>query len=71
MSNLAELEKEALGLSVSDREHLALAVWASLETAEGIDPEGVNIALARDEEIESGRVQPISHAEFLLRTGSK
>ena len=71
MNSLAELEKEALRLSVPEREHLALSMWASLKTARGIDPEGVEIASLHDEEIESGKIQTISHSEFLLRTGGK
>lgn len=71
MSNLAELEKEALSLSQAERAHLALTVWASLEPDEGFDPEGLGLAVSRNLEIESGQVQPITHSEFLLRTGGK
>lgn len=31
------------------------------------DPEGVAIAVHRDQEIESGAVHPISHTEFMRR----
>jgi hypothetical protein len=75
MSNLRELEKEILSLSPAEREQLAAVVWESLVSdpeAAGnreIDPEGVQLAAQRDAEIESGKIQPIDHAEFLRRTG--
>ena len=34
-----------------------------------IDPEGIQLAAQRDAEFESGKVQPIGHAEFMRRTG--
>jgi len=71
MSARGDLEKEVLSLPPSEREGIALAAWQSLETdppAE-LDPEGIALASARDAEIESGEVQPISHEEFLRRTG--
>lgn len=61
----------ALSLSQSEREHLALTVWASLESEKGFDPDGIELALSRNQEIESGQVQAISHSEFLLLTGGK
>ncbi len=67
-SNVAELEKEALNLPPRERERLALAVWESLEGVSAVDPEGIEIALHRNEEIESGTVQAIDHAEFMRRT---
>ena len=75
MSNLFELEKEALSLSPEEREQLAAIVWESLVNdpeaagSREIDPEGVQLAAQRDAEIESGKIQPIDHAEFLRRTG--
>ncbi len=74
MSNLTELEKEVLNLPPKEREHLVLAAWESLEKGSAalansaFDPEGIEIAVRRDEEIESGSVQSISHAEFMRRT---
>lgn len=75
MSTMTELEKEVLALSPTEREQLAMAAWESLATDSNalsdprIDPEGINIALERDAEIESGAVQAITHAEFMKRTG--
>ena len=75
MSKITELEKEILALPPVERERLAMATWESLVSdpkASGsreIDPEGIQLAVQRDAEIESGKVQPIDHAEFLRRTG--
>ena len=75
MSNLFELEKEALSLSPEEREQLAAIVWESLvndpEAAGNreIDPEGVQLAAQRDAKIETDRAKTIDHAEFLRRTG--
>lgn len=77
MSNLAELEKEVLNLPPQQRERLVLAAWESLEpssaalTDSAIDPEGLEIAIDRDKQIESGSVQTISHSEFMQRTGGE
>jgi hypothetical protein len=75
MRAITELEKEILALPPSERERLATVAWESLVSdpnAAGnreIDPEGIRVATQRDVEIESGKVQPIDHAEFLRRTG--
>jgi len=51
-----------------------LIVWDSLAGDDAwlsdpsTDPEGIVIARARDQEIESGQVEPLSHEEFLKRT---
>jgi hypothetical protein len=75
MSTITELEKEVLALPPAEREQLATAAWESLVSDPsalsdaGIDPEGIDIALQRDAELEAGTIQPIGHAEFLRRTG--
>ena len=52
-----------------------MAAWESLvsdpkaASNRKIDPEGIQLAVQRNAEIESGKVQPIDHAEFLRRTG--
>lgn len=75
MSTITELEKEILALPPLEREQLATAVWESLVSDPSalsdpsIDPEGIDIALLRDAELESGTIQFISHAEFRKRTG--
>ena len=75
MSTIIELEKEILALSPAERERLATVAWESLVSdpnAAGnpvIDPEGIQLASQRNADIESGKVNPIDHAEFLRRTG--
>jgi hypothetical protein len=75
MSTITELEKEVLALPPSEREQLATTAWESLVSDPcalsdpGIDPEGIDIALQRDAEIEAGTIESISHAEFMRRTG--
>lgn len=69
MNNLAEIEKSALNLSPVEREHLAITVWESLQGNAAFDSEGLELARSRNQDIESGSVKPLSHAEFLLRTG--
>lgn len=70
MSNLKELEREVLSLPPRERERLVLAMWDSLESASTVDPEGIEVALRRDAEIEAGSVEPISHSEFRRLTSS-
>ena len=75
MSAITELEKEILALSPAERERLAMVAWESLvsdpkaASNREIDPEGIQLAALRDAEFESGKVQPIGHAEFMRRTG--
>ena len=73
----AQLEREVLALPLTERAHLALAAWESLvadpafAADRALDPEGLRVAAARDRDIESGKVKPISHEEFLRRTAKK
>jgi hypothetical protein len=73
--SITELEKEVLALPAAEREQLATAAWESLVSDPsalsdyGIDPEGIEIALQRDAELDSGAIQAIGHAEFMRRTG--
>jgi len=75
MNAVIDLEREILALPAAERERIATVAWESLvddPSAAGdrnIDEEGIEIAAQRDAEIESGQVQPISHAEFLRHTG--
>jgi hypothetical protein len=64
---LQEIEREALALGESDRAALLLSLMETLP-APGSDV-GDEEALRRDEEIESGKVTPISHEEFVRRIG--
>lgn len=75
MNATLELEKQILALPAVERERLATLTWESLFNDPGIagdreiDPEGIEIAVERNAEIESGKVKPIGHAEFLRLTG--
>lgn len=75
MKTAAQLEKAVLSLPPAERAHLALAAWESLESDpvfaadRTLDPEGLALALARDREIEAGSYKPLTHEEFLERTG--
>ena len=61
-------------LPLTERAQLTLAAWESLiadpafASDRTLDPEGLKLAAARDQDIESGKVKPISHEEFLRRT---
>jgi hypothetical protein len=75
MSTITELEREVLALPPAQREQLATAAWESFVgdpgalSDPGIDPEGIELALQRDAELESGTIQTIGHSEFMKRTG--
>jgi hypothetical protein len=62
---LAEVQKQALALSESERARLAASL---LET---LPPPGTDVSdeevWEREAEMESGHVQPISHEEFVRR----
>jgi hypothetical protein len=74
MSDTAQLEKAVLNLPPSERADLALLAWESLAADPAfaadpnLDPAGIEVAMERDREIESGAVQPLSHEEFRRRT---
>ena len=73
----AQLEREVLALPLTERAQWTLAAWESLiadpafAADRTLDPEGLKLAAARDQDIESGKVKPISHEEFLRRTAKK
>ena len=75
MSNVIEIERELLGLPYAERERLALKAWESLiddgeaESDPEIDPDGIEMARSRDQELEHGETNSISEKEFRLRTG--
>ncbi len=71
MHSLTEIENEILSLSPEEREHVALTAWASLDNGPSLDPEGIDIALRRDSDIESGNAETISHAEFVKLTNDE
>ena len=62
---LQDIEQEALGLSERDRAELALVLMRTLSPreAEVTDEE----VFRRDEELETGAVEPMPHDEFVRR----
>jgi hypothetical protein len=74
MSNLSKLQKDLLRLPANEREQLALSAWSSLGRGSDpainaqLDPEGIELAMERDQQLDSGSVNAISHTEFLRRT---
>jgi hypothetical protein len=74
MSDLSKLQKDLLRLPANEREELALSAWNSLGRGSDpainaqLDPEGIELAMERDQQLDSGSVNPISHTEFLRRT---
>ena len=63
---------EALKLPLEDRVRLAASLWDSIEdpyslAADRDDEEAIVLALARDAEIESGEVAPLSHSDLMRR----
>lgn len=67
-----ELAPEILKLPIRDRALLAAYLWESLEDpySSGMDvsdDEALALAEARDAEMESGAVMPLSHVELMSR----
>lgn len=67
-----ELAPEALRLPTKDRVLLAASLWASIEDPYDLavsfdDDEAISLAMKRDEEIESGKVEALSHSELMNR----
>jgi putative addiction module component (TIGR02574 family) len=70
--SIDQIAPEALRLPVSERALLAASLWESIEdpyllAADRSDEEAIALALARDEELESGAVAPLSHDELMRR----
>lgn len=67
MSSLIEIQKEADKLSPEERAGLVTHLLASLPSAPlGADEDEAD---RRDEEMDSGAVKPISHAQFVSEVG--
>ena len=69
---IEELAPEALRLPTRDRVLLAASLWESIEDPYDLalsfgEEEAVSLAIKRDEEIESGKVQALSHTELMTR----
>jgi putative addiction module component (TIGR02574 family) len=69
---IEELVPEALRLPTKDRVLLAASLWDSIDDPYDLavsleDEEAISLALKRDEEIESGKVQALSHTQLMNR----
>jgi len=67
-----QIAPEALRLPLKERALLAASLWESIEDpyvrmAEHSDEEAIALAVARDQELESGTVEPLSHSELMRR----
>ena len=70
--SFAQIAPAALQLPARERASLAKSLWESLEdpychSAALSDEEALRLAIARDQEIESGAVTPLSHEELMRR----
>lgn len=70
--NIDRLASEALKLDPKSRAILAEIIWESLEepwlgSSDVTDEESINLAMKRDEEIETGTVTPLSQKELMNR----
>lgn len=68
MLTLPELLKEAALLADEEKAGLAAHLLASLPVSES-EQQGDEEVAKREEEMDSGEVTPISHAEFLRQVG--
>ena len=70
--SFAQIAPAALQLPPRERASLAESLWESLEDPYCLstalsDEEALRLAIARDKEIESGAVTPVSHDEMMRR----
>jgi hypothetical protein len=70
--SIDQIAPEALRLLPRERALLAAALWESVEdpyllAADRSDEDAISLALARDAELESGMVKPLSHGELMAR----
>ncbi len=70
--SIDQIAPEALRLPAKERALLAASLWESIEdpytiTTDLNDEEAVALALSRDEELESGAVTALSHADLMKR----
>ena len=70
--NIAQIASEALQLDLKDRAILAETIWESLEDPYIASPyisdkEAIHLARGRDDEIERGDVNPLSHKDLMSR----
>ena len=68
--SIDKIAAEALRLPPNERALLAESLWESLEDpyqAEMDDGAAIALAVERDRQLESGEVQPLSHADLMAR----
>ena len=70
--SIDQIAPEALRLPTRERALLAASLWESIEdpyvlAVDRSDEDAIVLALARDAELESGKVSPLSHAELMTR----
>jgi hypothetical protein len=70
--SIDQIAPEALRLPTRERALLAASLWESVEdpyvlAADRSDEDAITLALARDAELESGMVTPLSHEELMTR----
>lgn len=69
---IEQIATEALRLNLHDRAILAETIWESIEdpyriTSDMLDDEAIALAKARDEEIESDKIKPLSHTQLMSK----
>jgi len=70
--SIDQIAPEALRLPTRERALLAASLWESIEdpyvlAVDRSDEDAIALALARDAELESGKVSPLSHVELMTR----
>ncbi|MEO5716215.1 MAG: addiction module protein [Luteolibacter sp.] len=70
--SIDQIAPEALRLPARERALLAASLWESLEdpnalAADRSDEDALALAMARDAELESGAIAPISHSDLMTR----
>lgn len=70
--NIDQIAPEALKLPAKERALLAASLWESIEDPFELsisrdDEEALNLAQAREQEMEKGKVAPLSHEELMTR----
>ncbi len=74
VNTLSKMQKDLQLLTAAEREQLALSAWKSLgdgsdpAVSQQLDPAGIEVALKRDDDLESGELNAITSEEFLRRT---
>lgn len=70
--SIDQIAPEALRLPPRERALLAASLWESIEDpyvveADLSEENAIDLAIARDAELESGTVKPLSHSELMKR----